>query len=86
MTTVREQARKAAHRKALPDDYDDRYLPSRLVDAADAASDVWEPIAKTLRDHTNTLGGCLKCFHSNGGDPVEWPCQPWQEASEALSD
>ena len=56
---------------------------SHIEGAADAASDVWEPIAKTLRRHIPTPVGhgyaCVAC----GGDS---PCPEWTKASEALDD
>lgn len=75
MKTLREQAREAVAAKS-------RTLIGGLHEAlADAASDVWEPIAVALRDHVPERQGdyyfCICCSKA-------WPCAERKQAIEAL--
>lgn len=81
MTTAREQAKHA-----LQDVHDLAYLLGERVSTvslADAASDVWEPLARTLADHTQVWDGDgFYCFVCETG----WPCEKWLAAKAALDE
>ena len=79
--TLREQARVAVAHAVRAEDRHRHITPT----AADAASDIWEPIATTLRDHTPIIDKsdgtrywwCEVCG-------TDWPCPEWQRAAVAI--
>lgn len=85
--TAREQARYAVAEALM---MGRAAATTRGRRAADAASDVWEPIAKTLRDHVPTRHTIVTTPHSPsiycGRCNTLWPCPEWRKASKALDD
>lgn len=42
-----------------------------------------QEVARTLRDHTNVIGGCYACFVAKE-EVTPWPCDEWTEAAKVL--
>jgi hypothetical protein len=81
----RENARQQAREAALAVPYTGGGITQGKRNAADAASDEWEPIARTLRDHISGDPYCQGCWNETKA-LVYWPCDPWKRAAEAIGE
>jgi hypothetical protein len=75
-----ETARENASRK-VREFYATLHQEAIVKEAADEASEVWEPIARTFRAHLPYQGlvstRCRSCDQP-------WPCPEWKRADEEL--